>query len=677
MSKLLYRIVSFIVGRRCQPPSVRLNPYFGAFFLCIYMLGNQVVAQDTIQVLDEVEVSTQRTPSTLRTASPTQVMDASTIEAQGALQLSDAVRQMAGVTLKDYGGIGGMKTVSARGLGSQFSAVTIDGVPVENAQNGQVDLGRYLLGNAAYVSFSQGQEQQSLLTARARAAGNVLNLETSEPQFFELQRNSFKLGLEAGSFGLWSPSAQWEHRWTRKLKSSLWVNYLRSDGDYPFTLYYTSSRSDSTSRERRLHSAMHMLSADANLFYRISDSNRLTFKVHLMDGWHQLPGHVRFYRQEPSAESTTEQMVFAQMRWYRKNGIWQSQVVAKWQYSNDIYEDSNYLHSTSHYLMNRYRQQEGYASASVVGGLLPWLDVGAAVDGDLSRLWSNLGQRNDVLRGNVMGDLSVRLHSRRCELSGHLLANGTADVVADIDTMPRYNGLSPYVALMYNPTMGLTLRYFYKSAYRVPTFSELYFFQSLPRQLRPERAHQHNVGLTYSAPTWGGTLDVYFNRVTDKIVARPGQNMFYWTMENLGLVHILGVDATLSARLGPVEVQANYSFAHAVDRTDPESVYYGHQIRYTPRHSGGGSLRWENRWVNVGLTAMVVGRRYTMPQNTPENCLPAYCDLGIGIDRRIPLRWGNVRLQAQVLNLADAQYEVVQFYPMMGRNYRLSVVFEL
>ena len=195
--------------------------------------------------------------------------------------------------------------------------------------------------------------------------------------------------------------------------------------------------------------------------------------------------------------------------------------------------------------------------------------------------------------------------------------------------------------------------------------------------MRPERAHQHNVGLTYSAPTWGGTLDAYFNRVTDKIVARPGQNMFYWTMENLGLVHILGVDATLSARLGPVEVQANYSFAHAVDRTDPESVYYGHQIRYTPRHSGGGSLRWENRWVNVGLTAMVVGRRYTMPQNTPENCLPAYCDLGIGIDRRIPLRWGYVRLQAQVLNLADAQYEVVQFYPMMGRNYRLSVVFEL
>ena len=113
-----------------------------------------------------------------------------------------------------------------------------------------------------------------------------------------------------------------------------------------------------------------------------------------------------------------------------------------------------------------------------------------------------------------------------------------------------------------------------------------------------------------------------------------------------------------------------------VDLSDPDSKYYGHQIRYTPRHSGGGTLRWEHRWVNLGATAMVVGHRYAYPQNNVSNRLPAYCDLGFSADRRIDLRWGTLRVQMQVLNLLDAQYEVVQFYPMMGRNYRLSLMYE-
>lgn len=634
-------------------------------------------AQDTVRVLDEVEVSGQPAPPTLRTAAPTQVVDAARLREQGAVQLSDAVQRMAGVTLKDYGGVGGMKTVSARGLGSQFSTITIDGVAVNDAQNGQVDLGRYMLGNAAYVSLSQGQEQSALLSARAYAAGNVVNLETAEPQFFLLQRNNYKVSMEAGSFGMLSPSALWEHKWSRRLRSSLWAGWLKSDGDYPFTLYYTSSRGDSSSRERRQHSAMGMFTADANLFYNAADGSSLTVKLHHMNGMHELPGHVRLYRQEPSGQSTRESQSFAQARWRKERSRWGGQLLGKLERGNDTYEDSNYLHSASHYLMNTYRQADGYGSASARWSPLPWLDLGAAADADFSRLHSNLGQRNDVARRHVMGVLNARLHTPRVEARAHLLAVAVRDRVADLDTMPSYRRLTPYASLMYTPVMGLTLRAFYKQTYRVPNFSELYFFQSMPRNLRPERAHQAGVGVTCAGNTFSATVDAYFNRVEDKIVARPGQNMFYWSMENLGLVHVAGIDATASARLGDAELRLNYSFAHATDRTDPTSDYYGHQIRYTPRHSGGGEARWSTRWVNIGLSAMVVGRRYTMPQNTLATSLPAYCDLGLTLDRRFDTGPGSLVLRVQALNLLDVQYEVVQYYPMMGRNYRIAMIYEL
>ena len=669
MSIILYRIVKFIVGRRLKTAAITLGLVCsGAFF-------SRANAQDTIQLLEEVQVSGQRTPATLRTATPTQVLDAAQIEQQGFLQLSDAVRQMAGVTLKDYGGVGGMKTVSARGLGSQFSAVTLDGVVVDNAQNGQVDLSRYLLGNAAYVSFSQGQQQSPLLSARAYAAGNVLNLETAEPQFFLLERTNLKVGMEMGSFGMLSPSALWEQRWNRKLKTSLWVNWLQSDGDYPFTLYYTASHSDSSSREHRLHSAMHQLTADGNLFYTPGHGQTLTAKIHVMDGMHQLPGHVRLYSQETSGQSTAERMALAQAKWRLERPRWRLQVLGKGQYSYDRFEDSAANTSTG-YMMNDYRQHEAYLSASGEWEALPWLTMSAAADGDASHLRSNLGQRNDVERTALMGVVAARIHHGPWEARANLLATSSVDHVGDLDTLPTYRRLTPYAAVTYTPITGLTIRYFYKETYRVPNFSELYFFQSLPRNLRPERARQHNVGITFANNTLSLTADAFMNRVQDKIMARPGQNMFYWSMENLGQVHILGADLTANIHWQAVDIQLNYSYLHAVDKSDPESKLYGHQIRYTPRHSGGGSLRWENRWVNLGATAMVVGERYAYPQNNADNRLPAYCDLGISADRRFDLRWGSMRVQVQVLNLLDTQYEVVQYYPMMGRNYRLSIMYE-
>lgn len=681
-----YCIVSFIVwlqwrNRRCRKRHIVSDVtlclmYSGAFLLP----PADAAGQDTVRALDEVEISSQRPPSTMRTATPTQVVDASSIEKLGALQLSDAVRQMAGVTLKDYGGVGGMKTVSARGLGSQFSTVTIDGVAVNDAQNGQVDLGRYLLGNAAYVSLSQGQQQTGLLSARAYAAGNVLNLETAEPSFFAAERTNLKASFEAGSFGMLNPSAQWEQRWSRRLKSSLWVNWLSSDGDYPFTLYYTGNRDDSSSTERRRHSAMHMLTTDANIFFRIADSNRLSAKLHYMGGRHQLPGPVQLYKQSPSAQSTREEVLFAQARWTVDRRRWSSQLMGKVQSTYDLYEDSA-ASTRTRYLMNDYRQREAYLSGSAVYHLARWIDLSAAVDGSLASLRTNLALRNDVNRENLMTVAALRLHQQdsnlnSIELRANLLGTMICDRVADLDTMPLYRRLSPFVGLTVTYGGRLTLRYFYKETYRAPNFSELYFF-AMPRDLAPERARQHNVGLTYTGRALAATIDAYHNRVSDKILAIPTQNMFLWSMQNIGRVHILGLDATLSLQLSDLSLQLNYTYQHAVDRSDPCGPTYGHQIAYTPRHSGGGTLRWENRWVNLGATAMVVGERYYRMQNSPEYLLAPYCDLGLSADRSIDLPWGTLRLQVQVLNILDVQYEVVRSYPMMGRNVRFKVSFEL
>ena len=64
-----------------------------------------------------------------------------------------------------YPGVGGLKTVNVRSLGSEHVGIFLDGVQVDNAQNMQVDLGRFSTDGLAMVSLYNGQKTKRLLLA--------------------------------------------------------------------------------------------------------------------------------------------------------------------------------------------------------------------------------------------------------------------------------------------------------------------------------------------------------------------------------------------------------------------------------------------------------------------------------------------------------------------------------
>ncbi|MBO4741771.1 MAG: TonB-dependent receptor, partial [Bacteroidales bacterium] len=70
------------------------------------------------------------------------------------------------------------------------------------------------------------------------------------------------------------------------------------------------------------------------------------------------------------------------------------------------------------------------------------------------------------------------------------------------------------------------------------------------------------------------------------------------------------------------------------------------------------------------------GDRYRLAQNKPETLVEGYVDQSVILSKEIMLKYGNLKLQAQVLNLFDVQYEVVNSYPMMGRNYKFKIMYE-
>ena len=62
-------------------------------------------------------------------------------------------------------------------------------------------------------------------------------------------------------------------------------------------------------------------------------------------------------------------------------------------------------------------------------------------------------------------------------------------------------------------------------------------------------------------------------------------------------------------------------------------------------------------------------------ENIPANEIASYVEQTLSLTREFALGDCRLRLQAEVVNLADKQYEVIKYYPMPGRAWRLGGTF--
>ena len=272
-------------------------------------------------------------------------------------------------------------------------------------------------------------------------------------------------------------------------------------------------------------------------------------------------------------------------------------------------------------------------------------------------------------------------------LQGTLLNTFVTEEVKGDERPDDRQRLSPSVGVTFRPWQGqrLFVRFLYKHTFRVPTFNDMYYQRIGNKMLRSEKAVEYNAGITYDAPSFSFmdyltlTVDGYINRVEDKIVAIPAA--YVWKMSNYGRVHISGLDAVARAGFplwggSALHLSSTYTFQRAIDRTDPSKKNYGDQIPYTPRHTGSVGARLQLPWVDVGYTAMMVSRRYSQAQNIAMNEIPGYAEHTLTLARDFLLRGATCRVQGELVNFTDEQYEVIRYYPMPGRSWRVTLQVE-
>ena len=663
-------------------------------------VADEVEALDSILQLETVAVVAKHKP--YQAVIPSQTLSGKELQQLNAHSVADAIRYFAGVQLKDYGGVGGIKTLDIRSMGTNHMGVFYDGIQLGNAQNGQIDLGKYSLDNIESIQLYNGQKSEIFQSAKDFGSAGTVYITTRRPRFEEGKRYNLRVMMKTGSFGLANPSALWEYKLSQRVSLSANVEYTYATGRYKFR--YRKIFSDGTlawdTTAVRQNGDVYALRAEAGLFGSIN-GGQWNVKAYFYDSERGIPGAI-VNNVWKNAQRQWDRNLFAQGS-LRKRFSSRYVMMLNAKYARD-YMHYNNPDTTLMYIDNEFWQQEVYVSAANKFSIFQNWDVNLSVDYQWNTLDANLTQFVYPTRHTALAALATAFTYGGFKAQASVLGTFVSDrsKIMNGGNMLGYrtkyfDKFTPAVFVAYQPFEhhDFDVRAFYKRIFRMPTFNDLYYTDIGNADLRPEYASQYDVGARYTCHMADGVLrsinvsaDAYYSYVTDKIIAVPkGTRQYRWMLMNIGKVKIRGVDATARAEFAlpygiGLNTQLNYTYQRAQDYTDPtdnadEAGTYKGQIAYIPRHSGSVIVGGEWQRLKLNYSFIYVGERYHNSSNIAANYEQPWYTHDISGSYEMKLRTTLVKATLEVNNLLNQQYEVICNYPMPGRNFKVILSFEI
>ena len=201
--------------------------------LTLIFISSVISAQsklDSVQVLQEVKVTAKPFEEVI----PVQSLSGKQLDNLSSHSVADALRYFAGTQIKDYGGVGGLKTVDVRNMGTHHVGVFYDGIELGNAQNGVTDLGKYSLDDMESLTMYNGQKSEIFQSAKDFAAASTIYMRTKKPQFKDSRKTNLLVRYKTMSINYHNPSFRWEQKINSNISYSLSSEYIKSNDEYKF-----------------------------------------------------------------------------------------------------------------------------------------------------------------------------------------------------------------------------------------------------------------------------------------------------------------------------------------------------------------------------------------------------------------------------------------------------------
>ena len=359
----------------------------------------------------------------------------------------------------------------------------------------------------------------------------------------------------------------------------------------------------------------------------------------------------------------------------------QMKAILNYSYARNKYIDLGSQYPTG-MLKEINSQNEFYLSSAFAYTLSSALMLSLSQDFSLNKLLENAAITAQPVRFTSLTALNLKYHYKRFKGEGTLVSSFSSEKTRNNSSVLTRFNLSPSIAMSYAllPNKGLLMRLMLKSCYRMPSFNELYYLKFGNTKLRPEQAMMVNCGVTYKGLLFNKakietTVDAYYNKVKDKLVAFP--SLYVWKMVNFGKVNIYGLDLTTNvswplSKDFSLQGTLSYSLQQALDRSDRTTYSFNKQLPYTPKHSAHCTLVAQLPWLSVGYSMSTNSERYSMMQQTSEYRLAPFAEHSVTLSKDFMLKQAQMVCSLTLQNITNQQYDIIKYYPMPGRQVRFT-----
>jgi len=211
----------------------------------------------------------------------------------------------------------------------------------------------------------------------------------------------------------------------------------------------------------------------------------------------------------------------------------------------------------------------------------------------------------------------------------------------------------------------------YGTAFKAPSFNELYYPNYGNPHLQPEQANSLEIRLSgrlgqdpeHKRCTWA--VSGHETRVEDLIAHDAAIN----APNNIHQARIRGMEAELALPIGAWQLHANFTWQDP--RNQSADANHG---KLLPRRARiNGELRVDRAWgqYSLGASVRTAGRRFDDLANT--TVLGGYALVDMQMEYRLSPAW---RVQARLENVLDKSYETAAFYNQPGRGLYVTLRYQ-
>ncbi|GAA5003697.1 TonB-dependent vitamin B12 receptor [Pseudoluteimonas lycopersici] len=594
-----------------------------------------VASAQTASDLDQVVVTATRTESSVADSLfPVQVIERDDIERSQARSLPDLLRGRAGIDFGNQGGLGKLSTLFLRGTESDQVLVLVDGVRIGSATAGLVSFQDIPVDQIDRIEIVRGP-RSSLYGSEA--VGGVIQVFTRHDQGAFTPRFRVGIGsnkLREASAGIGGGN---EHGWY-----GADFAWQRTDGinacNGSATLF-AGCFVDEPDRDGYRNASL-------NLRGGVDLGETVKLEAHALraEAFNEYDGSIY----GGNEADNVQQAMSAKLEWTPSQRVAVSVQAGR---SDDDSDNSFNDHAGTTIHVGNFDTHRTTASLQGDFGLAEGQSLSAGADWQRDRIDSNT-------------DFDITARDNTGVYVEYLGKFGAQQLQASVrnDDNEQF-GSHATGSLGWGMAFGdgFKLMASYGTAFKAPTFNDLYYpFFGNP-DLKPETSRSANIGISQHAQRWSWTLDAYETRIDDLI----SYDSSIFLPNNIDKARIRGVEFTVDTTL------AGWDIGVQLSHTDPRSESGstdGNLLARRARNTGRIDLDRAFGAFRFGATLNGSGPRYDDAANSVR--LGGFATTDLRFEYAFDNDW---TLQVRATNVFDRHYETVAWYNQPGREFGLSL----